>query len=97
MLPSTLAETAGMDSSKASQVEEWATLVSRIICVLGNWLSKHVHDSACLPCCDWYLEFTHYEFNTDLASFLYYYEDLEVVCGVFEGQDFPEKKSGEVS
>lgn len=36
MLPSTLAETAGMDSSKASQVEEWATLVSRIICVLGN-------------------------------------------------------------
>lgn len=36
MLPPTLTVTAGMDSSKASQVEEWAALVSQIICVLGN-------------------------------------------------------------
>lgn len=34
--PSTLALTAGIDSRKASQVEEWVALVSRIICVLGN-------------------------------------------------------------
>lgn len=33
---STLVLTAGIDSRKASQVEEWAALVSRIICVLGN-------------------------------------------------------------
>lgn len=28
--------TVGLDSSKASQVEEWAAFVSLIICVLGN-------------------------------------------------------------
>lgn len=44
-----------------------------------------------LPCCDCYLGFIHYESNTHLASLLYSYEGLEVVCGVLERQDFPEK------
>lgn len=30
-------------------------------------------------------------FKAWLAQFPYYYEDLEVVCGLLKGQDFPEK------